>query len=260
MLRAGGKAGRGTTLPNEWGITDLETGRHRQLGEPNTMIVLSENWRSIYPNAALGILAMRNVSNPQSHEALAQHKKTLERELHTRYAGYDRERLKTHPVLASYHAYYKLFKKTYHVQLQLESIVFKGKALPQAAALVEAMFMAELKNLMLTAGHDFDGVQLPVTIGVAEGHERYVRLNGQEQELKAKDMMISDTQGILSSIIYGPDQRTKIKPSTKNVLFTVYGTPGIDPSDLRAHLETIRENVIVVSLEAEVELLEVYRA
>ncbi len=224
------------------------------------MIILSDTWRSIYPNAVLGVLAMRDVSNPQSHEALAIHKEALERELRTRYAFYDRERFKTHPVLASYHSYYKRFKKTYHVQLQLESIVFKGKSLPQAAALVEAMFMAELKHLMLTAGHDLGEVQLPMTLDVAEGHEHYVRLNGQEQRLKAKDMMISDAQGVLSSIIYGPDQRTKIKPSTTRVLFTVYGTPGINPSDLMAHLETIQENVVVVSPEAKVELIEVYGA
>ncbi|MGB2897278.1 MAG: phenylalanine--tRNA ligase beta subunit-related protein [Anaerolineales bacterium] len=224
------------------------------------MIILTENWRTTYPDAALGILVMGNVSNPQSHETLALHKEALERELRTRYAGYDRERFRTHPVLTSYHSYYKRFKKTYHVQLQLESIVFKGKALPQAAALVEAMFMAELKHLILTAGHDFDEVQLPVTLDVAEGHEHYVRLNGQEQELKAKDMMIVDALGVLSSIIYGPDQRTKIKPSTTRVLFTAYGTPGINPQDLREHIETIRQNVMVVSPEAEVELIEVYKA
>lgn len=224
------------------------------------MIVLTETWRSTYPNAALGILAMGNVSNPQRHEALALHKESLERELRTRYAGYDRERFKIHTVLAAYQSYYKRFKKTYHVQLQLESIVFKDKTLPQAAALVEAMFMAELKHLMLTAGHDLDDVQLPVTIGVAEGHERYVRLNGQEQELKAKDMMIFDANGVISSVIYGPDKRTMIKPSTSRVLFTVYGMPGIDPSDLMVHLETIQEYVLIVSPEAKVEMLEVYQA
>ena len=224
------------------------------------MILLSDKWRSTYPQASLGILAMGNVSNPQHHEGLAAHKETLERALRERYAGYDRELLKSHPVLAAYNAYYKHFKKTYHVQLQLESIAFKGKSLPSVAALVEAMFMAEMKNLMLTAGHDLDMVEPPVTINVAEGHETYVKFNGQEQTLKAKDMHISDTLGILSSIIYGPDQRTQIKPSTERVLFTVYGPPGLDRTDLRAHINDIRENVLVVSPDAEVELLEVYSA
>ena len=222
------------------------------------MIMLSEKWKTTYPNAALGILAMQNVANPERHKALNLKKEALGRELRALYAAYDRDRLKAHPVLACYHSYYKQFKKTYHVQLQLESVVFKKKPLPQAAALVEAMFMAELKNLMLTAGHDLDDVKLPVTIDIADGDEIYIRLNGQEQQLKAKDMMISDSLGILSCIIYGPDLRTKIKPSTRRVLFTVYGTPGLNISGLRSHLESIRENVMLFSPEACVELMDVY--
>lgn len=46
-------------------------------------------------------------------------------------------------------------KKTYHVALQFESVVFKGKALlNNVAALDESMIMAELDDLLLTAGHD----------------------------------------------------------------------------------------------------------
>jgi len=224
------------------------------------VIILSEDWKSTYPTASLGILALENVSNPQHHEVFHAQKEALEGELRGRYAGYDREKFRTHPQLASYHSYYKRFKKTYHVQLQLESIVLKEKSLPQAAALVEAMFMAELEHSLLTAGHDLDEVELPVTIDVAEGNEHYVRINGHEQRLKAKDMMITDARGVLSSIIYGPDQRTKIKPSTTRVLFTTYGTPGIHPSDMWAHIDTIRENVSVISPEAEIILRDVYTA
>jgi hypothetical protein len=42
-------------------------------------------------------------------------------------------------------------KKTYHIALQLEPVVLKGKSLPNVAALVEAMFTAELGDLLLTA-------------------------------------------------------------------------------------------------------------
>jgi hypothetical protein len=50
--------------------------------------------------------------------------------------------------IKTYHDYYKRFKKTYHILLQLESIVFKNKSIPKVSSLVEAMFMAELKNLL----------------------------------------------------------------------------------------------------------------
>ena len=206
----------------------------------------------------MGVLTMSNVANPPHHAGLEEFKAQVEKELRSRYADYDRARLKNLPVLEAYRSYYKQFKKTYHVQLQLESLVFKGRSIPRVAALVEAMFIAELKNLLLTAGHDLDVVQPPVSVEVAEGSEKYVRLNGQEQVVKAEDMMITDSVGILSSIIYGPDRRTRIRAETKRALFTVYGPPGVGERVMEGHLEDIRENVKLVAPTAEVELLKVF--
>lgn len=160
--------------------------------------------------------------------------------------------------IKAYNAYLKPFKKTYPVQLQLESVVFKGKSIPQVAALVEVMFMAELEDLLLTAGHDMDALQLPLDIEVANGGERYVGLTGEEQSVKAGDMMISDQAGIISSVVYGPDQRTRITHGTENVLFTTYAPSGITHETLREHLQHIRSNVLLITPEAETEMLDVY--
>ena len=162
------------------------------------MFVVSEAWKTAYPGAGVGVLAMRNVVNPVQHPALDQRKEGIENQLRARYSEYDRAALRALSTLQAYHTYYKRFKKTYHVQLQLESIVFKGKSIPRVAALVEAMFMAELKNLLLTAGHDLDILHKPVKIDISDGSERYVKINGQEQKLKADDMMIADAQGIIT--------------------------------------------------------------
>src|SRR5512143_1651573 len=147
------------------------------------MFQLSERWKQAYPDAHAGVLAMRGAANPAHEARLEQRKAALEEELRGRYAGQDRAALLHDPRLQAYAAYYRRFKKTYHVQLQLESILFKGKSIPSVAALVEAMFMAEIKNLLLTAGHDLDLLQLPLTLDVARGAERYTSLRGQEQEL-----------------------------------------------------------------------------
>jgi len=222
------------------------------------VLTVSEAWKTAYPGAAVGVLAMRSVVNPEGHAALDKRKEELENQLRSRFSGYDRATLKTLPTLQAYDAYYKRYKKTYHVQLQLESVVFKGKSLPRVAALVEAMFMAELKNLLLTAGHDLEAVQRPVRLDVAEGNERYIRLNGEEQELKPGDMMIADAQGIISCVLYGPDHRTRITPETRQVLFTVYAPPGVGEQAMYDHLRDIQANVLLVAPQAEVELLEVY--
>ena len=222
------------------------------------MFTVSKGWKTAYPGAAVGILVMRDVVNPKRHPALEERKEELERDLRSRYAGYDRACLKALPVLEAYGAYYRKFKKTYHVQLQLESVVFKGKSIPSVSALVEAMFVAELKNLLLTAGHDLAAIQEPVGVDVAEGSERYIRLNGQEQQLKPGDMMIADAQGVISSVLYGPDQRTRITTGTEQVLFTVYAPSGIGNEAVQKHLEDIRDNVLLVAPQAKVEALKVY--
>jgi DNA/RNA-binding domain of Phe-tRNA-synthetase-like protein len=220
-------------------------------------VVVSEAWRQAYPGAAVGILAMTGVANPAHHPALAARKRTLEGELRARYAGFDRVALREVPTLQAYHAYYKRFRKSYHVQLQLESVISHGKEIPRSAALVEAMLMAELEDLLLTAGHDLELVRPPVRVDIARGEESYTRLNGQEQLLKGGDMMICDAESVLSSIIYGPDRRTAIHPGTTQVLYTTYAPPGIGERPVTEHMAHIRDLVTLTSPGAAVATLTV---
>jgi DNA/RNA-binding domain of Phe-tRNA-synthetase-like protein len=212
---------------------------------------VSETWKKSYPGAAVGILAMQGVNNPEHHALLEAEKEALEEQLRSRFSSSDRAALKALPVIQAYQEYYRRFKKNYHVLLQLESLLLKGKSIPTVAALVEAMFMAEIKNQLLTAGHDLEKIKRPVTLDVAQGTESYVCINGQEQELKPGDMFIADAQGILSSIIYGPDRRTRITAGTRQVLFTVYAPPGIGVQLVEQHLRDIQANVQLVAPEAQ---------
>lgn len=235
-------------------------------------VIISEAWKAVYPGASIGILAMHNVTNPAQHGELDRRKEMLEARLRARFAGYDRAKLKALPAIQAYNAYYKRFKKTYHVLLQLESVVFQDKPIPRVAALVEAMFMAELENLFLTAGHDLSLVQMPLRVDVAVGNERFIQMNGQEQTLKAGDMFIADAEGILSSIVYGADQRTCMTAKTQQALFTVYApmaplteavndsAAGIGEQAMYKHLRDIQENVTLIAPQAEVVLLNVYGA
>jgi DNA/RNA-binding domain of Phe-tRNA-synthetase-like protein len=222
--------------------------------------ILSDSWKSAFPDAHAGVLLMRGVSNPAVHPGLETVKRELMDNLRAQFAGGDRKTLEALPAIQAYSAYYKPFKKTYHVQHQLESVALKGRDLPSVAALVEAMFMAEVRNQLLTAGHDLEALHLPLTLNVSNGTERYTVMRGEEQVLKAGDMFISDRQGIISNILYGPDSRTRITEATRSVLFTVYAPAGISPQTVRDHLQDIRGYVLLVSPEAQVDMLEVFGA
>jgi DNA/RNA-binding domain of Phe-tRNA-synthetase-like protein len=203
---------------------------------------------------------MRGVANPQTHAGLSERKQELERELRARFDSGDKQAINALPIVQAYRAYYRRFKQSYHVQGQLESIVFRGKDIPNVSALVEAMFMAELKNLLLTAGHDLDTLQLPIVLDASNGEESYTRLQGDEQALKVGEMFMRDQAGVISSILLGPDKRTRITGQTRNVLFAVYAPASIERGTVEQHLEDIRQNVLLISPEANSDLLDVFGA
>lgn len=222
------------------------------------MFTITDEWKKLYPEAHLGILVMNDVTNPESHPDLDREKRQLESDLRILFR--DSTELKSQETVKAYQGYYKRFKKTYHVLQQVQSVCFKGKSIPKVAALVEAMFMAELRNMLLTAGHDMDVVELPIRLDAAKGNERFVAMSGKEQTLKSGDMFIADGKGIISSVIYGPDKRTRIGPSTRRVLFTVYAVPGVGYQATRQHLGGIEAYVRLVAPDATVELLDVFGA
>jgi len=214
-------------------------------------IIVADSWQAIHAGACVGLLALRNVGNPTQHPDLDERKHEIEAALRARFAGQTKADLNALDTIKAYNAFYKPFNKTYHVLRQLESIALKGKPIASAMALVQAMFMAELNNQLLTAGHDLDAVVEPVTLAASRGYETYTRINGQTQTLKPNDMYMTDTRGILSSVIYGPDQRTQLTPETRHVFFVTYAPKGIGDDTLQKHLADIEEYVRLVSPAAE---------
>ncbi|MDF1499870.1 MAG: phenylalanine--tRNA ligase beta subunit-related protein [Anaerolineales bacterium] len=217
-------------------------------------ISIGSTWHQAPTGARVGVLIMNEVANPLSHPRLEAHKAELERELRRRYARKERADLRAEPRPAAYDHFYRQFKKTYHLQLQLESVC-SGRPISSVATLVEAMIMAELEDLLLTAGHDLDTVHPPIQIEVADGTEAYTTMKGEMQTLKCGDLFIHDAEGVLSSLIYGPDRRSRIRPETKHVLFTTYAVPGIWAADLLAHLKNLRDHVLLIAPEADVEYM-----
>ncbi len=224
------------------------------------ILQITDRWKQAYPGAVVGILAMRGATNPPSVAAIDDLKRKKEEELRSKFAGQDRAALKKIDRMQAYESYYGKFDKTYHVLLQLESIALKGKPIASVGSLVQVMFVAEVGNMLLTAGHDLDRMSLPLTLDIAQGTESYLLYNGKPQTPKAGDMVISDTLGITSSILHGPDQRTRIQSSTTNVLFAAYAPAGIGTEAMKRHLEDIRDGVLLIAPKATTETLEVHVA
>ncbi len=224
------------------------------------MIEISDRWKKLYPGAVVGLLVMRGARNPPRHDELDRLGEKAEVELRERFSAGGKQALKGHPVMLAYESYYKAFRKTYHVALQLESVIWKGRSIPSAGAIVKAMFMAELSNMLLTAGHDLGKVTLPLRLDAGTETETYTALGGDLRAVKDGDMRISDAAGVISSVIGGPDQRTSISADTRDLLFTVYAPPGIGEALVRSHLQDVERFVHIIAPEAVTEHKDVYHS
>lgn len=213
-------------------------------------ISATHDWRAAHPGAIIGLLELSGAENTSASQALDDRKRETEARLRTLYLGYTRQDFLSLPVMSAYERYYKQFNKTYHVQLQIESIVLKGKDLPDVSPLVDANFMAEVETLVLTAGHDVTRLHEPVWIDVSHEGDEMIQMNGAAKAIRAGDMIMRDGQAISCSILYGQDNRSPITATTSHVLYVAYAPKGVPAEAVETQLQKIEENVRLFAPQA----------
>jgi DNA/RNA-binding domain of Phe-tRNA-synthetase-like protein len=215
-------------------------------------ILASDEWRKTHSGAQIGCLEISGVDNSNPAPVLESQKRAIEQNLRERYAGFSRSDLLEIPVMAAYHRYYRKFGYSYHVLLQLESLVHKEKSLPDVSPLVDANFAAELDTHILTAGHDVALLEEPLVIDVAHEGDGFIQMSGQPKNIPAGDMVMKDAQGIICSILRGQDNRSPITPETTHVLYVSYVPDGVMADQVLAQLHATERLVSLFAPECNV--------
>lgn len=204
-------------------------------------------WRNTHPGAVIGVLELSRVGLVQSSPQLDEKKRATERRLRERYQGFSRQDFLALPVISAYNLYYKRFSKTYHVLQQVESIVLKGKDLPNVSPLVDSNFIAEVDTLVLTAGHDVAKLQGAVVMDVGRAGDQITQMNGTLKPILVDDMVMRDAHGVCCTIIYGQDNLSPISAETSHVLYVSYAPAGVPADQIDTHLQGIIENIMLFS-------------
>jgi len=141
--------------------------------------------REVYPGAKFGIMIASGLTAASERSGMDTLKSAEIDRIKTEHKGYERKTVLNSKPICYYAAYYKKFKKTYPVLLQLESILLKNKGIPNAGVPVESMFLAEVNNLLLTAGHDLNHINGILMLNIAAGT---VNVDGVTEEQICKHL------------------------------------------------------------------------
>lgn len=220
----------------------------------------SSEWGTAHPGGMIGLLELDGVDNTSPCPELNQRKRDTEARLREAYLSFSRQDFLALPVIAAYERYYRRFDKTYHVLLQLESLVVRGKNLPDTSPLVDANFLAEVDTLVLTAGHDAAKLEPPVWIDVSRSGDEMIQMNGAAKAIRAGDMIMRDRRGVCCSILYGQDNRSPITPETRHVLYVAYAPAGVAKQTVEAHLQRIEQYVRLCAPQAKLQQSRVLKA
>jgi DNA/RNA-binding domain of Phe-tRNA-synthetase-like protein len=216
-------------------------------------ITVTDAWWEKHPGAQIGLLEISGADNTHPAPALDEEKRNIEGRLREKFAGFSRADFLALPVMGAYHRYYRRFGYTYHVLLQLESVALKGKSLPSVSPLVDANFAAELETLILTAGHDVAQIEAPILLDVAREGDEIIQMNGKRKDVPAGDMLMRDAHGVACSILRGQDNRSPISKNTTHVLYVSYVPEGVRKEQVRAQLNAIEKNALLVTPDCKIE-------
>lgn len=220
------------------------------------MFEFDESVHIAFPGAKMGFLIMRAVSNASSNDGGKEAE--IITELKQKYGQLNRKELKMLDPIQAYVTYYKKFGYSYPVLAQLESVLQDKKSSNTESSLLQVMFLWELSSMLLTAGHDLSRLMLPLRLKAAIGSENYQCISEKETFAVNGDLMLCDRSGPISSILRGPDFKSRITASTKDVLFSVYAPPGIGADYILSNLQKLENNILEFSPSSTTEMLRVF--
>lgn len=168
--------------------------------------------------------------------------------LREKYADYDRKALFSENV---YFRFFKKFKKTYPVMMQLESFLLKGRPFPIDNPVTAIPFLAELETQILSGTHDVDFVLGDIRLFAGTEKAPFPGMRGEEAHTYPGDFCARDEEGIIFSMIAGADARTCVKESSRHVFYPVFGVAGQPEAEITAVLDRLEEYVRVLAPEAE---------
>ena len=197
-------------------------------------LTITEAYHRRFPELPFGIGTVQDCTYFEKSESFKIYKRDLLRKM--------RRRANLVQIEERVHLYDQFFKEWgYSCPLpgHLKRTIDMG--FPIANLYIDTHIMAEMCHGILMAIQDLDRFDGQWRLDLAQEGETFEGVSGRMLICKEKEIVLRDEKEIVCSLFQGPDSRTKIDESSKNIVVYVFTAPGIQVEHVSKGIQLVLE-------------------
>ena len=198
---------------------------------------LSEAYRRQYADVGFGLVMIKATTEQIDAAGFNQYKRKKLRSMRRRQ---NLEDITTR--INTYKDFFEAYQQPCPLVSHLQRTINSG--FPRYSLLVDAHFMAEMCAGILVAVTDYDRFEGSLKLDVAGAGETCRGMGERLFTTRKGEIVLRDDKEIVCVLCQGADEKTRVQPETRNVLFYAFGVPGIEKQYLRDGLTVAAETVV----------------
>jgi DNA/RNA-binding domain of Phe-tRNA-synthetase-like protein len=198
------------------------------------LLTITDAYRHRFPELSFGIGTVQGCTYFEKSEALKLYKRDLLRKM--------RRRANLAQIEERIHLYDQFFKEWgYPCPLPGHFKRAVDMGFPIVNLYIDTHIMAEMCHGILMAIQDLDRFHGEWRLDLAQEGETFEGVSGRMLHCKDEEIVLRDEKEIVCSLFQGPDSRTKVDPSSKNIVVYVFTAPGIEEEHVANGLQLALE-------------------
>ncbi len=181
---------------------------------------ITDRYREKFPDLAFGIGTIQDCAYFEKSEAFKIYKREVLRKM--------RRRANLAQIEERVNLYDRFFKEWEYpcpLPSHLRGTVERG--FPIVNLYIDTHIIAEMSHGILMAIQDLDRFEGAWRLDLALEGETFEGVSGRKILCKVDEIVLRDEKEIVCSLFQGPDFRTKVDPSSQDIVVYIFSAPGI---------------------------------
>jgi DNA/RNA-binding domain of Phe-tRNA-synthetase-like protein len=197
-------------------------------------LAITDAYHRRFPDLAFGIGTIQSCTYFEKSESFKLHKRELLRKM--------RRKANLVQLEERIHLYDQFFKEWgYPCPLpnHLKRTVEMG--FPIVNLYIDTHIIAEMCHGVLMAIQDLDRFQGEWRLDLAQEGETFQGVSGKMIRCREDEIVLRDGEGMVCSLFQGPDFKTRVEPTSKNIVVYIFTAPGIEEEHVSNGLQLALE-------------------